>query len=84
LQWLASVYYGIFQSGQVPKTWKEANVIAIQKPDKPEDDLKSYRHISLLSIMSKLIERIIIKNIKPTVEKTIPLFKAGFLFFLSS
>lgn len=37
LQWLSSVYY-IFQYGQVPKTWKEADVIAIQKPGKPEDD----------------------------------------------
>lgn len=53
LQWLSSVYYDIFQSGQVSKTWKEADVIAIQKPGKPEDDPKSYRPISLLSVMSK-------------------------------
>jgi len=78
LQWLASVYFDIFQSGQVPKTWKEADVIAIQKLGKPEDDPKSYRLISLLFVMSKLMERIILKRIGPTVEKAIPLFQAVF------
>jgi len=29
LQWLASVYSDIFQTGNVPKTWKEADIIAI-------------------------------------------------------
>jgi len=39
--------YDIFQSGQVPKTWKEADVIAIQKASKPENDPKSYLNLNI-------------------------------------
>lgn len=60
------------------KIWKVANVIAIQKPGKPENDQKSYRPISLLCVMSKLMKRIILNHIEPTVEKDIPFFQAGF------
>jgi len=57
---------------------KEADIIAILKPGKSEDNPRNYRLISLLSIMYKLMERIILKHIKPLVEKVIPAFQAGF------
>lgn len=61
-----------------PKTWKEADVIAIQKLGKPEDDPKSYGSTSLLSILSKLMKRVTLKCIEPTVKKAILIFQAGF------
>lgn len=42
-----------------PNEFKEAKVIAIKKPNKPADYPSSYRPISLLSSISKVLERII-------------------------
>jgi len=72
------VYYDIFVSGKSPKEWKQADVIAILKPGKSEDNPKNYRPISLLSVMHKLMERIILKRIEPLIENVIPTFQAGF------
>ncbi|GFS95845.1 probable RNA-directed DNA polymerase from transposon BS [Trichonephila clavipes] len=43
----------------VPATWKKAIVVPIPKKNKPLDNLKSYRPISLTSILSKVMERMI-------------------------
>lgn len=72
------MYYDIFISGKPPKEWKKADVIAILQPGKSEDNLKNYRPISLLSVMYKLIERIILKHLEPLIENVITAFQAGF------
>ena len=41
-----------------PYTWKSAKVIPILKPGKPLPDPGSHRPISLLSTVSKLLERV--------------------------
>jgi len=66
-------YFNLIHSS---KTRKKADIIAIQKPGKPGNDslsyqLSVYHPISLLSSMSKLMERIILKRIEPTFEKAI-------------
>ncbi|GFW55957.1 RNA-directed DNA polymerase from mobile element jockey [Trichonephila clavipes] len=43
----------------VPAIWKNAIVVPIPKKNKPLDDLNSYRPISLTSIFSKVMERMI-------------------------
>ncbi|GFU51015.1 probable RNA-directed DNA polymerase from transposon BS [Trichonephila clavipes] len=43
----------------VPAIWKKATVVPIPKKNKPLDDLNSYRPISLTSILSKVMERMI-------------------------
>ncbi|GFX03683.1 probable RNA-directed DNA polymerase from transposon BS [Trichonephila clavipes] len=43
----------------VPAIWKKAIVVSIPKKNKPLDDLNSYRPISLTSILSKVMERMI-------------------------
>ena len=45
--------------GYFPDKWKIAKVIPIPKPGKPRNSLTSYRPISLLSILGKLLERCI-------------------------
>ncbi len=52
----------------VPKEWKLADVIMILKPGKPPDAVSSYRPISLLSIISKVFERILLPRIKIHVD----------------
>ena len=43
----------------IPRNWKNANVIMIPKPKKKPQDINSYRPISLLNTLSKLLEKVI-------------------------
>lgn len=47
----------------VPMQWKIAEMIIIPKPDKPLEDRTSYRSISLLPVISKLFERLLLKRL---------------------
>ena len=53
----------------VPIAWKCAEVIMILKPGKPPQDRTSYRPISLLTVMSKLFEKLLLKRLKPIIDK---------------
>jgi len=46
--------------GYFPATWKTAKVLAFPKPGKPRHQPGNYRPISLLSCLSKTLERIIL------------------------
>ena len=48
------------QKGQVPKAWKEANVVPVHKGGvKPKADVGSYSPVSLTSILCKVLEKLI-------------------------
>lgn len=72
---LATGYYTIFKFNTLSRE-KEANVVSILKSDKLEDNSRKYRPISLLSVVIKLMKRMILKRIEPVVEKVIPKFQA--------
>jgi hypothetical protein len=57
-----------------------AEVIMIPKPGKPHHESTSYRPISLLPIMSKLSEKLLLKRLKLMIEDTylIPDHQFGF------
>lgn len=76
--WLANVLFEIFETGNIPRGWETANIIAILKPGKPADNPNSYHPVALLSVLSKLMERIILKKISPVIEPHIPTHQAGF------
>lgn len=59
LTYLTHLFNHLPQLGFFPNTWKRAKVIPIPKPNKPPMDPNSYRPISLLSIVGKLLEQII-------------------------
>lgn len=46
-----------------PSTWKEALTIPIRKPGKPSSEISSYRPISLLPTLGKVLERILLARI---------------------
>lgn len=50
----------------------------IKKPDKPAEEVTSYRPISLLPVISKLFEKLLLKRILPLVEGDLPLHQFGF------
>jgi hypothetical protein len=54
--------------GYFPAQWKVAQIILILKPGKPPNELTSYRPISLLPIISKVFEKILLKRLLPMDE----------------
>lgn len=48
-----------------PSTWKHAIIVPIHKPGKPAYSPISYRPINLLSTLSKVYKRILLKRLKP-------------------
>jgi hypothetical protein len=62
---LIDVYNACLVLGYHPPVWKEAKVVAIPKPDKPDYSLpKAHRPISLLETMSKLLEKAVAKRMQ--------------------
>lgn len=80
LRKLLHIINASFRLKYVPRQWKVAEVIMIPKPNKPPNDKKSYRPISILPMMSKLFEKLLLKRIKPIIEdrKLIPPHQFGF------
>ena len=62
----------------IPKIWRRAKVIALLKPEKVTSLPTSYRPISLLCILYKLYERLILVRIPPTVEDQLSVDQSGF------
>lgn len=61
---LMYIINGILKIGYYPKMWKNAAVIPIPKPGKDLTNPINYRPISLLSSISKVAEKLILKRIK--------------------
>ena len=76
--WIAKLMSNIKDTSKYPQEWKHARTIAILKPGKPTDQASSYRPISLLCCMYKLLERVLLKKITPMVDQHIPMNQAGF------
>ena len=57
-----------------------ADIILIQKPGKPPHDVTSYRPISLLPILGKLLEKLILRRLTTVIEENnlIPDHQFGF------
>ncbi len=66
------------RKGSLPDQWKCANVVPIHKKDSKED-ATHYRPISLLCVISKVMERCIFNIIYPTLELEISDHQHGFL-----
>ena len=77
---LTHIFNAALRLKHVPDSWKVAEVIMILKPGKPPNDVKSYRPISLLPIISKLFEKLLLKRLKPVLEShgLIPDYQFGF------
>jgi len=56
---LEDLYNGCLRHRVFPEKWKEGRVCFILKPDKPQDEIGSYRPITLLSCLGKTLERLI-------------------------
>jgi hypothetical protein len=67
-KWFISFMHDVLSSVRLPKMIKRVKIIAIPKPGKDGSDPAHYRTISLLSVMYKLLERLILQRIQPLIE----------------
>lgn len=70
----------ILRLGYFPSQWKVAQIILIPKPGKPPNEAASYRPISLLPILSKVMEKLLLKRLRPILDENemIPSHQFGF------
>ena len=54
----------------IPHTWKLANIVPIPQPNKDTDKGASYRPISLLSVIAKTLEKILLPYITANIPNT--------------
>lgn len=57
--WLLDIFNSSYSSGVVPASWKVATILPLPKPGKVLSAPASYRPISLLSYVGKLMEKLI-------------------------
>lgn len=77
---ISFIFNAIIRLSHYPSQWKIAQIILIQKPDKPAEEVTSYRPISLLPIISKVFEKLLMKRLNTIIikNKIIPDFQFGF------
>ena len=78
MKWILTMVNKCATTCSIPKKWRKARVVALLKPGKDPSSRKSYRPISLLCILYKVYERLIMARISPTVEKELSKDQAGF------
>ena len=80
VQHLAHLFNAVIKIGHIPSIWKRANIILILKPKKDKQQPSSYRPISLLSCLGKLLEKIIKRRLTAHLEERniLPVHQAGF------
>jgi len=62
IKYLTQLCNAVLRRGFFPSKWKVAQIIIIQKPEKPAELTELYRPISLLSILSKLFEKLLLSK----------------------
>lgn len=61
-----------------PSQWKIAQVVMVPKPGKPPHDAGSYRPISLLPVIGKILEKVILNRMKKHLPSVLPAHQFGF------
>ncbi|CAF2047983.1 unnamed protein product [Rotaria magnacalcarata] len=77
---LTLLFNSIIDVGYIPSMWKKANIILLLKPNKDKHQPSTYRPISLLSCLGKLLERTIkqLLLLELNSRNILPQHQAGF------
>ena len=81
LPFLTRLCNASLQEGRLPSSQTTAIVtLALKKPSLDPSDMKNYRPISNLSFMSKVVERIVVRQLSEyfTANSLLPKFQSGF------
>lgn len=63
----AQFFSSMMETGKIPNTIKQAKLVAILKPDKPNDESQSYRPLALLIMTNKLLEQLMYNRISVAI-----------------
>ena len=74
--WLRDFISSCLRRLKIPNIWRRA--LVIPKPTKPVGDPKSYRTISLLCVLYKILERRIYARVEQLIDPLLPKKQAGF------
>lgn len=78
--YITRLFNAALRMRHIPLSWKSAKMIVILKPGKPPEDPSSYRPISLLPIIAKLFEKVVLSRIQTIIirKKMLPDIQFGF------
>ncbi|GFR84582.1 RNA-directed DNA polymerase from mobile element jockey-like [Elysia marginata] len=71
MSWVLNLFNNCVGTYRIPNGWRKTKVVALLKPGKDPKVPKSYRPISLLCILYKLYERMIMARMSLTVEENL-------------
>ena len=63
---------------KVPQDWKDATIVTIYKRKGSHQDCNNYRGISLLSIVGKVMSRVVVIRLSAFAESVVPESQCGF------
>ena len=75
---LCTLFNKSISSGSLPDEWKTANIVPIHKKGDNEH-AENYRPISLLCIISKVLERCVLNNVKYRLLEAVNICQHGFI-----
>ncbi|KAL4119135.1 hypothetical protein QTP88_011986 [Uroleucon formosanum] len=77
---LTHIFNSVLRLSYFPILWKYSIIILVPKPNKPPDSISSFRPISLLPFFAKILERLLLKRILPslTTNSVLPDYQFGF------
>ena len=76
---ICALFNRSLKEGIVPVEWRKSNVVPVFKNKNSDDDITNYRPISLLSIISKVLERLIHKHLYSKLSHKFYKNQHGFL-----
>ena len=75
---LSKMFSLIYNVGYIPAEWKLSNVVPVHKKDN-KSNVENYRPISLISLVMKVLERIMYEELLSRTESKIDPRQHGFL-----
>jgi hypothetical protein len=70
IKYLTQLFNAFLLKGYFLAQWEVTQILLILKPGKPPNQLTSYQPISLLPIVSKVFEKILLERLLPVVENS--------------
>lgn len=80
IQYITLIFNAVLRIEYFPAQWKVGQIIMIRKPGKKDNEVQSYRPISLLPILSKLFEKALLERLRLVLSsgQLIPAHQFGF------
>lgn len=77
---ITALFNSIIRTGHYPEQWKVAQIQVFLKPGKPPHEPSSYRPISILPILSKVFEKLLLSRLRPHIatNNLVPDHQFGF------